>query len=181
MKVAGNAFQTTFDFLQEKHGKEAGERLAAALKERGCDLKLPILVSTWYPFEQYEVLNRTADEIFGKGDGELLVAIGSYGAEQGFKMFGSLAPKTPDDFLKRIGTVFWPTYYDFGKPGLERVGENSAVVWFSEIPPTRVLCRRAFGFFRRALQLSGADILTEDETSCVARGGDKCELKITWA
>lgn len=180
MKVAGTALKATLDFAQEKFGEAGVEKILEQVKRKGLNFSQPVLISEWYPFEVHAVLSESLDQIFGKGDGKLLWTVGVASADNAFKLFGAAFPKTPDRLLAQLKGVFWPAFYDFGKVEVIQEGERAIRLRMFEVPATRTLCQRAFGFTHRGLELTGAKNLKMEETACMARGQERCEVSASW-
>lgn len=180
MKVAGTAIKATLDYASEKFGKDAEEKIISYVKQIGVNFKPPVLVSEWYPFDVHEALSNALDKFYGRGDGKIFWDIGVLSAEKAFKLFASAAPKTPEQLVSQIKGVFWPIFYDFGSVEVIKEGERKLRCRLKDVPKTRVVCQRVFGFAKRGFELSGAKNLSINEGACVARGQECCEISASW-
>ncbi len=180
MKVAGTAIQATLDFAAEKFGKDAVDKILVHVRDKKIPFSQPVLISAWYPFEVHAALSESLEQLYGKGDGKIFWEIGIVSAEKAFKLFGGAAPKTPEQLVAQIKGVFWPIFYDFGSINIIKEGERKLRCQLIDTPKTRVVCQRVFGFAKKGFELAGAKNLKFNETACVARGQDCCEISATW-
>lgn len=180
MNVAGPAIQATYNYVQERFGKEALEKVLkhAAFTEPG--VPSTVLISSWYPFSLYQSLGEAINQTLGTGDYQILRELGAFSAEQGFKLFGAAAPKTPQNLMSQIKTVFWPSYFDFGSVEILQPAPNDFLLRLLNIPQSRTLCQRIFGFALKGLQLTGAKNINYEETGCLCKGSPHCEFRGAW-
>jgi len=72
-------------------------------------------------------------------------------------------------------------YYETGRRTYEQTGENSGVMTtFDAETFSMADCLTVVGWYRRALEMCGAEGVSIREEECRATGGEVCRYRISW-
>jgi len=138
---------------------------------------------TWYPLDAFVEFLEADIRLTANGDPEVLVARSEKVIEAQlrgiYKMFIKLG--SPAFVIKRIASVH-ATYFNGVHIIPEVDDSNEAVIKYLGFESRHeILSYAIIGFYRKALQISGAKQVTTKFTVPISAGGDFAELKITWA
>lgn len=181
--VKGSAIASRALWVRLHHGEEGFARLNAALTPATrATLVEPINKAKWYPFAAFIELNEVIDRLFGKGDLQLVRALGRAGADANlttvYRLFYMVG--TPKWILDRAARL-WDLHYDSGRLVPVRYPGNEIelrIVGFAE--PHRVHCLSVWGWAERSIELSGGKNLLTLERSCRTRGDAECLFYAKW-
>ena len=141
-----------------------------------------IVASMWYPYPALTGLVETLERLHGRGGFSLTRSFGVSAAQRDlgttFKIITAIA--SLEFFLKRA-QVFWAQYCDGGQLLLEGYTKNSFVLrleGFPDVHPGH--CALIEGWLEGIGLAVGAEGNTCHETSCVHKGGSRCEFTSTW-
>jgi uncharacterized protein (TIGR02265 family) len=124
------------------------------------------------------------DEL-GAGRSEFFEKLGEASAEKNLGPGGVhrnfLVPGDPHAFLEKAPLVY-SFYYDQGIRDYEKVRDREAVLTTHEAETFSAPdCATVVGWYRRALEMCGAESPSVVEEECRARGGDVCRYRLTWS
>lgn len=184
ISIKGSVLRTRLAFVRDLAPDSGLERVLSRLtpKERGVlDSLLP---SAWYPFELGSRLDDAIVQELGGGRPEFFEKLGAASAEKNLGADGVhrrfLVPGDPQAFLAKTPLIY-SYYYDAGRRDYEKTGEKEAVLTTHEAETFSAPdCLTVVGWYRRALEMCGAELPRVVEEECRARGGAVCRYRLTW-
>jgi hypothetical protein len=156
--------------------KELGIEDTNVLKER-------ILVSTWYPYEEFAKLLQGILKVLGKGDPRFLVDLGRRGAVMDLgNPFGSFCNQVEfEQFLRTLRHV-WKAYSDTGDFSLLEFAPSRGKVALQNAPHVaQEHCTFLEGWIAGALEMVGAKNVSIAQEECSSRGGSACVFRVAWS
>lgn len=182
--IKGLVVKSRLDYVKQFYGEKGLELLLEALPPAGqAVLRDGVLVSTWYPLDQVIEIFVAIDEIFGKGDFELMRKIGGYTARAALAggVQENFARQGDPGFVLKMAPVIFAQYYDTGRLEIEAADEESAVVRFHDFEtPHRVICSGLLGWMEEAIGIWGGAQVSVQEVKCRCRGDACCEYVSSW-
>ena len=181
-QVKGAVLKSRLAFVEEHFGKDGAERVLQSL---GPDDQRPLrmlFTSNWYPFELGRRLDETIVSVLGGGRRELFERLGAASAEKNLSSLhrGYLTPGDPHAFLAKAPQIY-AQYYETGRREYQRTGERSgALVTHDAQSFSEPDCLTVIGWYRKALELCGAQEVQVRETECRAKGGAVCRYEVSW-
>jgi predicted hydrocarbon binding protein len=178
----GITFTHARSYVEETYGPEGWSDVLAASPRDDRAILGSIVAVGWYDLGAYARLLRTIDETFGKGDLELLAAIGRYGAEKDittvYRLFFRL--QSPAYAIEKIAE-YWRKFHDTGVWTVERQGDGHAHGTLRDWGYVdRTLCREMISYMTRVLQLVGAKDVRLAHPLCRAEGEKECFFTLRW-
>lgn len=179
----GTVLLETLDVLRERFGEPALQRVYAAVEPASRQVLADgPLSNEWYPLDVLTGLMQASLELNEGGDeakvianAEQVVAHHLSGVYAIFVRFGS-----PEWIVKRIAAVH-ATYFRNVEISHTFDGPRRARIRYRGfLPQHRILELAIVGFYRKALELSGAKERAVRVTSSIA-GADVCELELAWS
>lgn len=181
--MKGSAILSRLQFVETKHGAAArGAVLDALTEDQRTLIRQGILPHEWAPFALFIDLNVEIDRRYGKGDLELCVEMGKFGAEANlptlYKIFYRLG--TPM-FIFNKAARLWEVHYDSGRMVPTPEGKNGVRTRLLDFErPHRAHCLSVLGWGIKSLELSGCRVTRAEEEKCRTRGDSLCECILTW-
>ena len=181
-QIKGAVIKARLSFVEEHWGREGLERVLASLPEEDQRTLRTVLTVKWYPFEMGERLDAAIVSVLGEGRTEVFEQLGQASADANLAMLhkGFLTPGRPQAFLAKAPQIYH-FYYETGHRTYEQTGDRSGVMTtFDAETFSAPDCLSVIGWYRRALELCGAQGVTMEEDECRARGGAVCRYRIAW-
>ncbi len=182
--VKGRAVIDAVAAVRERLGQPAVDAVVATLDPEGQDiLRGTLLANDWYPLDVMTAFMTAANRAHSAGDEGVIVARAERVIEQQlggiYRVFIRLG--SPEFIVKRLGAIH-KTYFDGVRIAPRFDGERRAVVRYTGFDPQhRIMEPVIIGFYRKALQLSGAKDVSVDVTTPLSAGAGYLELAITWS
>jgi len=183
LHIKGTAVLDTMQAIQARAGKSELDKILGHLDEKTREeLKQPISPSSWYSCDAFaRFLEADVRETAG-GNEEVLVKRAEAVIEKQlsgiYKMFVRLG--SPEFVIRRIAAVH-STYFDGVQIIPEMKGPNSATIQYVGFSPDhRIMGFVILGFFKKALQISGAKGVDVHFTVPIEAGEKLCELALLW-
>ena len=181
-QIKGAILKSRLAFVEQHWGKEGQERVVASLPEEDQRALRTVLTVKWYPFSLGERLDAAIVQVLGGGRAEVFEQLGAASADANLssvhKQF--LTPGRPHVFLGKAPQIYG-FYYETGRRTYEQTGETSGVLTTYEAETFSAPdCMSVIGWYRRALELCGAQGVRIDEDECRARGGAVCRYNVRW-
>jgi hypothetical protein len=184
VQIKGTALLDTIKAINERAGSaEFGKILAHLDSETQKAFRGPISPSSWYPFDAFaRFLEADVQETAG-GNEEELIKRSELVIERQlrgiYKIFVRLG--SPEFVIRRIAAVH-STYFD----GVEIVPEmqgskGAAIRYIGFAKEHRIIGFAIIGFFRKALEISGAKNIRVHFRVPIEAGEKYCELALSWA
>ncbi len=184
MNVKGSAILSTLEFIKERFGPEAIEKIKPKLSEEERSvIEGSIVQPGWYPFSIYVNLTKYMDQIFGVSDLSLAKEMGKWAAEHDLKTIYRIFYKlgSPLFIIKQASRVF-ATYFDQGAFNVVSEGKGQVIVELTDFPEEAdlVFIQRVSGFMEKTLELSGAKEPKAWGSSRVIEGQKKIIFNAFW-
>jgi hypothetical protein len=183
VNVKGSAIANTMKYLEEKYGKEAVGKIAAALPGQTRDTIMHSLPSSWYPVEIVGDLCEVIQKDLGGSDPDFLFKVSREAAKATFNVFYKVFFKfgSPQFIIGKVASV-WSTLATAGRLEIAEKGEKFVVLRLQDFPykNSRYCSQRLTGWFHAPLELSGCEITESTHTACTSTGSPYCEWRIVW-
>ncbi len=183
VQIKGTAVLDTIKAIKARAGGTELEKIAACLDEETKNIFLgPISPSSWYPFDAFaRFLEADIRETAGGNEEELIKrseAVIERQLHGIYKIFVRLG--SPEFVIRRIAAVH-STYFEGVEIISEMKGANSAAIQYVGFAPAhRIIGFVIIGFFRKALEISGAKQIEVHFRVPIEAGERYCELALTW-
>jgi len=183
LHIKGTALRDTLEAIQARSGKEELERILAHLEEETKEIfERPISPSSWYPCDAFARFLEADIRETANGDEEELIKRAELVIEKQlsgiYKMFVRLG--SPEFVIRRIAAVH-STYFDGVQIIPEMKGLNGATIQYVGFSREhRIMGFVILGFYRKALEISGAKKLDVHFTVPIEAGEKFCELALRW-
>jgi uncharacterized protein (TIGR02265 family) len=183
VQIKGSILLSRLELVREIDPVNGVARVLARLPpaERAA-LENP-LASSWYAFDLGRHLDEAIVEVLGGGRTEFFERLGAASAESNLggvhKSFLKVAD--PHAFLAKAPTIY-AFYYDQGRREYERTGPTEGVLTtYDAATFSAADCATVVGWYRRALEMCGAQKPRVVEEACRARGGNVCRYRVSWS
>lgn len=183
LHIKGTAVLDTMQAIKARAGKEELEKILANLDEKTREeLRQPVSPSSWYSCDAFaRFLEADIRETAGGNEQELVKRAEVVIEKQLsgiYKMFVRLG--SPEFVIRRIAAVH-STYFDGVQILPEMKGSNRATIQYVGFSPDhRIMGFVILGFFKKALEISGAKAVDVHFTVPIEAGGKFCELELLW-
>jgi uncharacterized protein (TIGR02265 family) len=185
VKIKGSVLRSRLAMVEELAPEGGRDRVLARLTPEERDTLGALLASSWYPFELGRNLDAAIVNELGGGRAAFFEKLGEASAQKNLGEGGVhrrfLEKGDPHAFLAKTPLIY-SFYYDQGRREYEKVGETEAVLTTHEAETFSAPdCATVVGWYRRALEMCGAERIRVVEEECRAKGGAVCRYRITWA
>ena len=184
--VKGSAITARVKWVRDTAGEEGVRAVKERLRpENRPLLEARVLPHALVPYDLCDDLCESIHPQYGKGDLALVKDLGRFAARSNlptlYRLFYVLG--SPEFILGRSSRL-WDVHYDSGRLEASfaikdgRRGGTLRIVDFAT--PHRVHCLSVLGWAEQSVELSGGKGVEGSEVACRAKGGERCELLITW-
>ncbi len=179
--VKGAAIQSRLEFVRERGGEPAVQRVLARLSEDDRKAAAHVLPGMWYPFELNERLDEAVAAEIGIGERVfLLMGEKSAAHNLGAVHRAFIDQKDPHGLLRRASQIY-QTYYDSGRRTYESLGErNARLTTLESVNVSKHDCLTVVGWHRKAIEMCGGSNVRVTESKCRAEGAEACEYICEW-
>jgi len=183
VQIKGSAIKETIDQIKSRAGEAAFQRILGLLDEetrKVCEGE--VFSSTWYPLDLFtrfleieiRVLADGKEEMVTRGS-EAVIERQLRGIYKAFVKLGS-----PEFVIKRIAAVH-ATYFQGVPIEVQLQGNNRALVKYTGFEKQhRIMGFAIVGFFKKALEISGAKDVVIYFSIPIEEGKAYSELSIAW-
>jgi len=184
VQIKGTAVLDTIRAIKERAGAGEFEKITALLDDDTKKIfQGPISPSSWYSFDAFaRFLELDIRETAGGNEEELIKRSETVIERQLrgiYKIFVRLG--SPEFVIRRIAAVH-STYFDGVQIIPEMKGPNSAAIQYVGFSRHhRIIGFALIGFFRKALEISGAKQIDVHFRVPIEAGEKYCELVLSWA
>ena len=181
-QVKGAVLKSRLAFVEEHSGKDGVQRVLQSLSPDDQRPLRMLFTSNWYPFELGRRLDDAIVRVLGGGRSDFFERLGAASADRNLSSLhsGYLTPGDPHAFLAKAPQVY-AQYYGTGRREYHRTGDRSgALVTRDAETFSAPDCLTVVGWYRRALELCGAQAVQVTETECRAKGGAVCRYEVSW-
>jgi len=183
LHIKGTAVLDTLEAIKARAGKVELDKIVSHLDPETREiLQRPISPSSWYSCDAFSrFLEADIRETAGGNEQELVKRAEAVIEKQLsgiYKMFVRLG--SPEFVIRRIAAVH-STYFDGVQIIPEMKGPNSARIQYVGFSRNhRIMGFAILGFFRKALEISGAKKVDVHFTVPIEAGEKFCELALLW-
>jgi hypothetical protein len=181
MHIKGGLLRARFLFIVLNHGADTWAQIVASLPEADRQALAEIEIDNWYSLATLDrVDSAIADELGGNREA-ILTQLGEFSATSSLSgPFSSLLNSDIHGFLTQTALIH-RSYQDFGIATYEIMGDNTGLlkIDYEDAPPISY-CTSGTAYFRRAIELCGAQNARVTHTRCAGRGDAVCEFYATW-
>ena len=183
VKVKGRTLSDSLDGMRARQGDAAVAALIATLDPAVRDaLRGAIIVSDWYPLEVLTTLLEADVKMHDRGNASVLVARTEAVVDRQlrgvYRIFIRLG--SPEWVVKRIAAIH-ENYFDGVRIEPQLLEGNRAVIRYTGFEPRHAIVQHAIvGFYRKALEISGAKHVETQFTVAIGAGDRPAELQVSW-
>ena len=182
-QIKGAVLKSRLGFVEEHFGKEGLARVIESLAPDDQRVLKLVFTSNWYPFELGKRLDDTIVRVLGGGRTEFFEKLGEASATKNLTSLhsGYVTPGDPHAFLAKAPSIY-SLYYESGRREYRKTGEKSATLTTYDAETfSAPACLTVVGWYRKALEMCGAQGVRVTEEECRARGGQVCRYAIQWS
>jgi hypothetical protein len=182
-QIKGSAIQETINQIKGRAGEDAFQKIVALLDEETRNVfKGEIYSSTWYSLDSFtrflqleiRVLADGREDVITRGS-EAAVERQLRGIYKAFVKLGS-----PEFVIKRIAAVH-ATYFQGVPIEVKLLGHGKALIRYTGFEKQhRLMGFVIIGFFKKALEISGAKDVALHFTTPIEEGKGYAELSLSW-
>jgi uncharacterized protein (TIGR02265 family) len=185
IRVKGSILRARLALVDEIAPDGGRGRVLARLSASERETMGSLLASAWYPFELGKKLDEAIVAELGGGRTEFFEKLGEASAEKNLGPAGVhrsfLVAGDPQAFLAKAPLIY-SYYYDEGRRDYEKTGEREAVLTTRDAETFSAPdCLTVVGWYRRALEMCGAQSPRVVEEECRAKGGAVCRYRLSWS
>jgi hypothetical protein len=183
VQIKGSAIKETIDQIKSRAGEEAFQKILGLVDEETRKVCAgEVFSSTWYPLDLFtrfleieiKVLADGKEEMVTRGS-EAVIERQLRGIYKAFVKLGS-----PEFVIKRIAAVH-ATYFQGVPIEVQLQGNNKALVKYTGFEKQhRIMGFAIVGFFKKALEISGAKDVVIYFSIPIEEGKAYSELSIAW-
>jgi alkanesulfonate monooxygenase SsuD/methylene tetrahydromethanopterin reductase-like flavin-dependent oxidoreductase (luciferase family) len=183
LHIKGTAVRDTLEAIKARSGEKELDRILAHLDEEAKEIfRAPISPSSWYSCDAFARFLEADIRETASGNQEELIKRSEAVIEKQlsgiYKMFVRLG--SPEFVIRRIAAVH-STYFDGVQIIPEMKGPKSATIQYVGFSRNhRIMGFVILGFFRKALEISGAKKVDVHFTVPIEAGEKFCELALSW-
>lgn len=181
-QIKGAVLKSRLGFVEEHFGRDGLQRVLDSLESGDQRALRLVFTSNWYPFEIGKRLDDAIVRVLGAGRSEFFEKLGEASAVKnlGSLHSGYVTPGDPHAFLAKAPTIY-SMYYETGRREYQRTGDTSATLTTYEAETfSGPDCLTVVGWYRKALEMCGAEGVRVTEEECRARGGTVCRYALSW-
>jgi uncharacterized protein (TIGR02265 family) len=185
VKIKGSVLRSRLAMVKEIAPDGGLERVLDRMDPGDRETLGSLLASSWYSFDVGRNLDAAIVDELGGGRPEFFEKLGEASAEKNLGADGVhrqfLVADDPHAFLAKAPLVY-SFYYDQGRRDYEKVGDKEAILTTHEAETfSSPDCATVVGWYRRALEMCGAEGPRVVEEECRAKGGGVCRYRLTWS
>jgi hypothetical protein len=183
VQIKGSAIQETLNQINRRAGDDALRQILVLLDEPARKVfEREIFASSWYPLDVFTQFLEVEIKVLAGGNEEMVTRGSEAVIERQlrgiYKAFVKLG--SPEFVIKRIAAVH-ATYFQGVPIDVELPAHGSATVRYKGFQKQhRIMGLAIIGFFRKALEISGAEDVAIHFATPIDEGKDFAELSISW-
>ncbi|HET8649083.1 MAG TPA: DUF2378 family protein [Gemmatimonadales bacterium] len=181
-QIKGAVLKSRLAFAEEHFGRDGVKRMLASLPPDDQRALRLVFTANWYPFELGKRLDDAIVQVLGEGRPDYFERLGEASAQKNLtSLHDGYLTSDPHSFLEKAPAIY-RLYYETGHREYTRVGEREGVLTTYDAETFSAPdCMTVVGWYRRALQLCGAQGIQITEEECRANGGKVCRYRIRWS
>jgi hypothetical protein len=183
IEIKGSAVLDTVLAIKRRAGEDAYMKIVGMLDaETKKVFQSEIASSSWYSLDLFTRFLDLEIKVLANGNEEMIVRGAEAVIERQlrgiYKVFVKLG--SPEFIIKRIAAVH-ATYFNGVPIHVEMNGAKGATIKYTGFEPQhRLIGYAIIGFFRKALEISGAKNVAAEFTTPIADGKGYAVLSLTW-
>jgi hypothetical protein len=183
VQIKGTAVLDAITLIKKRTGEDGFQKILAVLNEDAKKLfQGEVFTSSWYSLYLYTHFLEVQIREFAGGNEEVLIKGAEIATERQlrgiYKVFVKLG--SPEFVLKRIAAVH-ATYFQGVDIKVEMMGPGNATIRYTGYEKQhRIIGYAIIGFFRKALEISGAKNVQAGFATPIEAGKGYAELAISW-
>ena len=181
-QIKGAVLKSRLGFVEEHFGKDGLARVLAGLTPDDQRALKLVFTSNWYPFEIGKRLDDAIVRVLGGGRTDFFERLGEASATKnlGSLHSGYITPGDPHAFLAKAPAIY-SLYYESGRREYRKTGPTSAMLTTYDAETYSAPdCLTVIGWYRKALEMCGAQGVQVVEEECRAKGGAVCRYAVSW-
>ncbi len=179
--VQGGILKSRQLYLHTKHSIDGFNNVLAALPMNAREqFAGTIYIGDWYSLSLLAMVDDTIINILVLDD-QTCEELGVFSADLHIgATYRHLVNQGVEPFLE-LTPILHKTYHKFGEGRYLKIGQNKAQIQFLyPTPPPNLYCKSSVGYFRRAIELCGAQPILVSKTHCQDKGNTHCEILLEW-
>lgn len=185
-RIKGAAIRARLEFVRERHGDEALQRVVDTLDEMDqVILTGTVLPSIWYPFQVLANFDEAACRLLGEGDHALFELAGeAVGEQHARSIYRVFFRETDPARVLRLASCIYANYYSgLGRLSLrgDQEEDRERLVISGVSGAARSNCLTALAYFRTVLGVCTGMQVDARETRCSCWGDEACEFEFHWS
>lgn len=184
IKIKGAPVSDAIKAIKRRHGDQAYNTIVGLLEgeTRALFEQAPILPTSWYSLDAFVQFLEMDLKVTAEGNEQELIQRSEDLIERQlrgiYKLFIKLG--SPEFVLKRIAVIH-RTYFQGVSVEVRLSGDGKAVVKYTGFEKQhRLIGLSIIGFYRKALELSGAKAVKAEYTTSIEDDKGYCELMLSW-
>src|SRR6266436_8864953 len=183
VRIKGSAIKETINQIKSRAGEEALQKILGLLDEETRTIcQNEVFSSSWYPLDVFTRLLEVEIRVLADGKEEMVTRGSEAVIERQlrgiYKAFVKLG--SPEFVIKRIAAVH-ATYFQGVPIDVKLEGNNRALVKYAGFEKQhRIMGFAIVGFFKKALEISGAKDVVIRFSTPIEEGKGYSELSIAW-
>ena len=184
VQIKGSAIKETINQIKSRAGEEALQRILCLLDEETRTIcQNEVFASSWYPLDVFTRFLEVEIRVLADGKEEMVTRGSEVVIERQlrgiYKVFVKLG--SPEFVIKRIAAVH-ATYFQGVPIEVQLQGHGKAVVRYTGFEKQhRIMGFAIIGFFKKALEISGATDVVLCFTVPIEEGKPFSEISISWS
>src|SRR5580693_438752 len=184
VQIKGSAIKETINQIKSRNGEEALQKILGLLDEEARTIcQNEVFSSSWYPLDVFtrfleveiRVLADGKEEMVTRGS-EAVIERQLRGIYKAFVKLGS-----PEFVIKRIAAVH-ATYFQGVPIEVNLLGNGKALIKYTGFEKQhRIMGFAIIGFFKKALEISGAQNVVIYFATPIEEGKESADLSISWS
>ena len=184
VQIKGSAIQETINQVKRRSGDDSLKKILNLLDDEARKVfEGDIFASTWYPLDVFTRFLEVENKLLADGNEEMVTRGSEAVIERQlrgiYKAFVKLG--SPEFVIKRIAAVH-ATYFQGVPIDVQLPARGQAIVRYTGFEKQhRIMGFAIIGFFRKALEISGAKDVKLHFATPIDEGKPYSELSISWS
>jgi len=184
VQIKGSAVKETIDQIKTRAGEDAFQKVLSLLNEETRNaFKGEVYSSTWYPLDFFTHFLEVEIRVLANGNEEMVTrgaeAVNERQLRGIYKAF--VKAGSPEFIIERIAAVH-ATYFQGVPVEVKILGNGKALIKYTGFEKQhRIMGFAIIGFFKKALEMSGAKDVDIHFATLIEEGKGFAELSISWS
>jgi len=183
IEIKGSVLSDSIHAVKERSGEQIYNNIIDQLDEQSKKIfEQNILATSWYPLDSFVKFLELDIQLTAYGDKKQLIRRSEAVVEKQltgiYKLFVKLG--SPEFVLNRI-SIIHKSYFKGVSIDIQMEGANTAILRYSGFEKQHELIGLVIiGFFKKALEISGANGVITKYSTAIEDGKGYCDLVVTW-